>query len=921
MNARGEANDWEETISASLQKTTHSIKNLTTTARQEAHQRGAKDLQQLKVLTNQWKTQDRLLLTGLEAVAAIVNPQLRKQMLRTRLVSRVMNDKEANMTVEKHRDDFQRFIWKRRAGMDKDTRKLYEHSRIFRLGEEVSWASSERIRNFYVNNIAYMCKDEISWGLLTNNDILTLFNPKVSILPAQGHLQIEISSDGLSFELYEAAAKAAEEPTKPQDTAPVVEKKRTYSIATEATDEAIIKRQQSVFNRQPSVNEPRASSVFGMTDPTRRASSIHGPQDSTRQTSSVLVPPEFLATRRSTAVASAPPKPPPVYGRAYANTPLLFTNISMKSLILDTIGDLYIPQEEVSSYLLLARILDLAHGGHGLQASLLLNPKDVVGILRKKLSTLGYEVPELSDDERGKGDRLDVFMIVEQVQTRLLSDMRMYFEFTVPATTEWCVGICAENKINEQPEYPGADCFSMGFSSDGEAHWNGGSVAYQEEGPEGVQNTGMRVVGIMMDMKWLALHMVENGTILPAAFGNGAEAFNEEQIQGQIELLKTQPLLPMFALKCVKSSTYNATVYEKPNMKVNFGTTGFSFPIKDISKPYESVASRPAPRIYSSSTASSQDGVPSQWQQLVSSDNSATDDAVMNEFFKVNLIKEVPKSYSQFPPHVFRRSLAASIIQRAYRRHCGRRLRERIRFEQYAAACIIQRLARRWLVGFNSRREESAALIQRNWRKTLFIKAAILRCRYKAPLAVLHHSAHIIQRVWRTIKARKNRIPDVRREVVKMAKVQAKEKIVVWWREMRQRRLKRKTRKAVVDIQRCWRGYKLRKLLRSDLRDRLRSLGESVAMHRHELLRVRAALQLQAAWRVYKVRKMRRDSSKIRHKAATRIQAAFKGYWVRRHIHLRFTYGESVFLAAVCRALRHCHYLLRAYKPCALVPG
>lgn len=36
-------------------------------------------------------------------------------------------------------------------------------------------------------------------------------------------------------------------------------------------------------------------------------------------------------------------------------------------------------------------------------------------------------------------------------------------------------------------------------------------------------------------------------------------------------------------------------------------------------------------------------------------------------------------------------------------------------------------------------------------------------------------------------------------------------------------------------------------------------------------------------------------------------------------IHLRFTYGEAVFLTAVCRSLRNCHFILKMYKPCGIV--
>jgi hypothetical protein len=102
----------------------------------------------------------------------------------------------------------------------------------------------------------------------------------------------------------------------------------------------------------------------------------------------------------------------------------------------------------------------------------------------------------------------------------------------------------------------------------------------------------------------------------------------------------------------------------------------------------------------------------------------------------------------------------------------------------------------------------------------------------------------------------------------------------------------------------------------------------------HELFRVRAAYILQSAWRNYVQRRIRTEKIRTRNRAAAKLQALWKGYWVRSRkfsalsyhrlklikpsifldIHLRFTYGEAVFLTAVCKALRNCHFILKMYR-------
>lgn len=96
-------------------------------------------------------------------------------------------------------------------------------------------------------------------------------------------------------------------------------------------------------------------------------------------------------------------------------------------------------------------------------------------------------------------------------------------------------------------------------------------------------------------------------------------------------------------------------------------------------------------------------------------------------FIKNSMVAESLRSFSQFPPSVYRRSFAATKIQRAFRRYRGRKLRKAIRAEQHNAAIIIQRAARRKLTCLHERKNKAAYIIQKSWRRKLFMKIALKR--------------------------------------------------------------------------------------------------------------------------------------------------------------------------------------------------
>lgn len=96
-------------------------------------------------------------------------------------------------------------------------------------------------------------------------------------------------------------------------------------------------------------------------------------------------------------------------------------------------------------------------------------------------------------------------------------------------------------------------------------------------------------------------------------------------------------------------------------------------------------------------------------------------------YFKVSLLPDPVKSFSQFPPSIYRKSFAATRIQRVWRRYRGRITRQKMKKEQYDAACKIQRLARLKLRKLRQVKNIAAFKIQNCWRKKMLIWMALLR--------------------------------------------------------------------------------------------------------------------------------------------------------------------------------------------------
>ena len=76
-------------------------------------------------------------------------------------------------------------------------------------------------------------------------------------------------------------------------------------------------------------------------------------------------------------------------------------------------------------------------------------------------------------------------------------------------------------------------------------------------------------------------------------------------------------------------------------------------------------------------------------------------------------------------------------------------MRKIIRAEQYNAARIIQRMARKNLRKIKEKKNIAARMIQKIWRQKCLIRLALLRCIYKQSIKTLHKAATIIQRKWK----------------------------------------------------------------------------------------------------------------------------------------------------------------------------
>ncbi|XJO77036.1 hypothetical protein BDV3_001679 [Batrachochytrium dendrobatidis] len=804
------------------------LKQLEESQRQEAIFKRNQDYNELKEMTEKSKQDDELALLGTEAAMGIINIGLRKQMLRTRLVSRVSDEKELNNMMQTHKDDFTQFIWKRRLQSRRDLRLLFQAGpgMIGRFGELISDSNMEVIQTFERNNLAKLCKEAITSGLCDHDDVPGFFNNKITLISPKKMKRINVFPSRLEFQIKEI-----------EDDMAVRDPEQWYTVYATCGPWAI-----KLFSK-PLVQDLVHQSIEQIRHISKDADSL--------------------------------------------------------------------------SYIhVLARTIDLVHPTHQLQATILAFPLYGVQILKKRILSLGYSMDPANEDSVILDHKL-ALDILSQVYKKLETEHRYYFEWTTLPKTKWRIGFSTGRhvKVLNNTAYPGMDSFSFGFGNDGSIFMDGEKLRYVHDLAQSTLPIGIKTWGVMVDLHAGSINLVLNGNVAHVAFGHSASAFDSYEQERQKHLILTNQLIPTFSVQD------EISIEERPFIRVNFGDKPFSFhvnalPMNNLIQPHSTKGIDLVSILEIS-------GANANRERLSQEEDEKLHMSLEKNYFRVSHIPDAIKSFSQFPPSVYRRSLAATRLQRAWRRFKGHQMREKIKQEQYAAAVKIQRMARKKLRKIRQIKNESAEQIQKFWRKKMFIWAALLRCIYQQPIPELHRAATVIQRKWRHWHMFKNS-PLASKYQTKIEDLHAAaNRIIRWWRPLHSRMAEinetRRRNKAATNIQRVYRGFALRRLLRPDIRKKLTELGSVIAKARHSLLEIRSAYIIQRAWRKVLYKRVCAEKAKTRNKASTRIQSLWRGFWVRSHTPLRFTYGEAVFLTAVCKALRNSHFILKMYRPCGIV--
>jgi hypothetical protein len=243
-----------------------------------------------------------------------------------------------------------------------------------------------------------------------------------------------------------------------------------------------------------------------------------------------------------------------------------FFNLKKKDVTQKDIDFNYVP--------ILARLVDLIHPTHQLQATVLAYPLFATNILKRRLVSLGYELGNQED-----GFQVDYKFsldLVRQLQRKAERDMRAYYEFSVPVKAEWIVGLISSTKvsISTQVGYAGQDSYGFGFGSNGSIYMRGVEYKYIDY-PERGETHIHRNIGMLVDLYLGTIQLVIDETIYPPAFGKGANLFSNLEQQRQKSLITKQQIIPMFSIK----NNGNETPYGKARMSVNFGTKPFQFQI------------------------------------------------------------------------------------------------------------------------------------------------------------------------------------------------------------------------------------------------------------------------------------------------------------------------------------------------------
>lgn len=154
-------------------------------------------------------------------------------------------------------------------------------------------------------------------------------------------------------------------------------------------------------------------------------------------------------------------------------------------------------------------------------------------------------------------------------------------------------------------------------------------------------------------------------------------------------ILKNQ-LLPMFSMNPKKSSLFDDVA-----MRINYGEKPFQFQVNALS--FNQIIQNV--NIKGMDAASLIDpGGANSFRDKMSAEEDKLHTTLEKSYFKVSLLPDPVKSFSQFPPSVYRRSFAATRIQRAWRKYRGKKMRNALKKEQV----IYSEYSTKLLVKFNA---------------------------------------------------------------------------------------------------------------------------------------------------------------------------------------------------------------------------
>eukprot|EP01135_Chromosphaera_perkinsii_P012212 Nk52_evm31s2612 gene=Nk52_evmTU31s2612 len=523
-------------------------------------------------------------------------------------------------------------------------------------------------------------------------------------------------------------------------------------------------------------------------------------------------------------------------------------------------------------------------------------------------------------------------ILLDDLYLGIHKQMRFYYELRlnlknydgVEDDVDFIAGWTTDRSFVCRPDtYIGEEHESFGICSDGYIVWNAKRIRHT------LDLTTHSVIGFIADLHMGSLEIVIDNKSLGPCFGTGAPTWEKYEIDAQCEIIKGFQLIPCICILTGKPEGYRelANVWanefqqyqgqrDKPtferdetesfkrsacSLKFNFGGSSFTYNLDNV------IDCNKGCELFFNSQSAEKGKLKGliETQTTKKSSDEEHNEVVLHarkqQFYQSMKYPE-PQNFSLFPPSVHRRSISAEIIQYAWRRHKGRNTLKLIKFRMNRAATLIKRFLKKTIPIWKYKRRKACLIIVQAYLKFQGSKYSQTMKEYKHPFLKLNRAALTIQIRYRyhlkQVQARR------RKEQVNLS-VQAIAIVVLqrWWKEVvvhiRVRRQEIMEQISAILIQSNFRGYRLRKTLRSDIRERLSNIGMVIVKHRAQLETHRAAYKIQNWWRTGNIRRLYKRKRELRRHAATRIQACYKGYLVRSYTRVNYSYGQAVFLEAV----------------------